>query len=132
MKPLTVEWINKAEGDWTTANREIRSRKHPNYDAACFHAQQCVEKYLKAQLQEHGIPFERTHNLIHLLDLLLPRHPLWESTRTALGQLTNYAVTFRYPGEIATKELAQKAVRLCGGLREEIRETLIAGKKKRN
>jgi HEPN domain-containing protein len=50
MKPLTREWIDKAEGDFATARREIRIRKAPNYDAVCFHAQQCVEKYLKARL----------------------------------------------------------------------------------
>jgi HEPN domain-containing protein len=46
--------------------RELRARKSPNYDAACFHAQQCVEKYLKARLQEAGIVFTKTHNLIFL------------------------------------------------------------------
>lgn len=50
MKPLAREWVNKAEGDFATAAREMRARKSPNYDAACFHAQQCVEKYLKALL----------------------------------------------------------------------------------
>jgi HEPN domain-containing protein len=52
MNPLTIEWINKAEGDYATANREFRVRKTANYDAVCFHAQQCVEKYMKACLQE--------------------------------------------------------------------------------
>lgn len=47
MKPLTQEWFDKAEGDWVTAGRELRARKDPNYDAACFHAQQYAEKYLK-------------------------------------------------------------------------------------
>ena len=70
MNPLTVEWIDKAEGDFTTALRELRARKSPNYDGACFHAQQCVEKYLKARLQESGIAFSKTHNLTVLLDLL--------------------------------------------------------------
>src|SRR5262245_6490438 len=56
MKPLTHEWIGKAEGDFATARREVRARKAPNYDAACFHAQQCVEKYLKALLQETASP----------------------------------------------------------------------------
>ena len=71
MNPLTHEWIEKAEGDFATAGRELRARKNPNYEAACFHAQQCAEKYLKAILQEQSIPFGRTHNLIALLDLLL-------------------------------------------------------------
>ncbi len=60
MNPLTVEWVDKAEGDFITALRELRARKSPNYDAASFHAQQCVEKYLKAHLQESGIAFSKT------------------------------------------------------------------------
>jgi HEPN domain-containing protein len=58
MKPLTREWVEKAEKDWGSLNREIRVRKNPNYDAACFFAQQCVEKYLKARLVEAGIYFK--------------------------------------------------------------------------
>ena len=67
MKPLTSEWVEKAEGDFATASREIRVRKSPNYDAVCFHTQQCAEKYLKAFLQEAEIPFGKTHHLIALL-----------------------------------------------------------------
>lgn len=57
MNPLTRERVEKAEGDLATVGREIRARKAPNYDAVCFHAQQCTEKYLKALLQEANIPF---------------------------------------------------------------------------
>jgi HEPN domain-containing protein len=52
MKPLTLESIEKAEGDFASAQREFRAKKFPNYDAACFNAQQCAEKYIKARLQE--------------------------------------------------------------------------------
>lgn len=51
MNPITIEWADKAEGDFATAQRELDAADHPNYDAVCFHAQQCVEKYLKACLQ---------------------------------------------------------------------------------
>lgn len=51
MNAIVKEWIKKAEGDLTTAAREYRARKNPNYDAACYHSQQCAEKYLKATLQ---------------------------------------------------------------------------------
>lgn len=44
MKPLTKEWIEKAEGDYKVAARERRT-KLPVYEAVCFHAQQCIEKY---------------------------------------------------------------------------------------
>jgi HEPN domain-containing protein len=70
MKPLTQEWVEKAEGDFATAERELKVRKNPNYDAVCFHAQQCVEKYLKARLQEEGIIFRKTHDLGALIRLV--------------------------------------------------------------
>lgn len=51
MKPLTHEWVAKAEGDFAMVEREARARKSPNYDGRCFHAQQCVEKYLLQQIK---------------------------------------------------------------------------------
>ena len=57
MKPLTREWVYKAEGDYATAARGPRARKLSNYDAAYLHAQQCVEKYLEALLPEWGMAF---------------------------------------------------------------------------
>ena len=112
MQPLTTEWIHKAEGDLATARRELRARTAPNYDAACFHAQQCAEKYLKALLQEAAIPFGKTHNLSLLLDLLKECHPGLELLRPTLAILNAYAVEYRYPGESADKEVARQAVKL--------------------
>lgn len=124
MKPLTREWVEKAEGDFTTASREFRARKSPNYDAACFHAQQCAEKYLKARLQEADIAFARTHNLPSLLDVLLPVEPLWETLRPYLQALTAFAVDFRYPGESADKEEARQALKFCRIIRKQVRSSL--------
>ena len=45
MKAITAEWVAKAEGDLAVALLAFRSRKTPNYDAVCFHAQQCAEKW---------------------------------------------------------------------------------------
>ena len=124
MNPLTIEWINKAEGDYATANREFRVRKTANYDAVCFHAQQCVEKYMKACLQEANIPFAKTHNLIVLLDLLLPIKPNWEETKPKLFALNNFAVNFRYPGDSADKEIARQTIVFCKEIRQLIRRNL--------
>lgn len=124
MKPLTEEWATKAEGDFATAGRELRARKLPNYDAVCFHSQQCVEKYLKAVLQEDEIPFGKTHNLSSLLDKIVTSRPLLEVIRPALHMLNAFAIDFRYPGESADKELAGKAFKICKGVRETIRGVL--------
>ena len=63
MKNLVLEWVAKAEGDFYTATRERRARLNPNPDALCFHAQQCIEKYLKAWLHDHKAAYPRTHDL---------------------------------------------------------------------
>ncbi|MFB3892540.1 MAG: HEPN domain-containing protein [Phycisphaerae bacterium] len=88
MKPLTREWIDKAEGDWATVVRECRARKHPSYDGACFHAQQCAEKYLKGLLCELGIDFRKTHDCVELLTMLLPRYPAWSVFGPDMKMLT--------------------------------------------
>ena len=113
MKRLTREWVAKAEGDFHSCLREIRARKHPNHDTACFHAQQRAEKYLKARLQELGAPVPKTHNLEDLLNRLLPLEPQWILLKADLVQLTNYVVVFRYPGLRASKSDAQKARDAC-------------------
>ncbi len=113
MKPLTREWLEKAEGDLATAQRECRARKLPNYDAVCFHAQQCAEKYLKAFLQEHDTEFGKTHNLSILLDKVIVIAPMLEILRGSLQVLNIYAVDYRYPGESADKNMAKAALKLC-------------------
>jgi HEPN domain-containing protein len=124
MKPLTGEWVENAEGDFATASREIRVRTAPNFDAVCFHAQQCAEKYLEALLQERDIPFGRTHHLIAPLDLLVPVLASWELFRPQLQSLNAYSVSIRYPGDSADKVAAREALGLATKIRDEARKTL--------
>jgi HEPN domain-containing protein len=124
MKLLTSEWVLKADADFATASREIRVRKSPNYDAVCFHAQQCAEKYLKAVLQEAEVPFGKTHHLIALLDLVLGIDRSWELLRPQLQSLNAYSVSVRYPGEVADKGTAREALRLAKMIRSEARQKL--------
>ena len=120
MQPATSEWVAKAEGDFTTALREYRARKSPNYDAACFHAQQCAEKYLKALLQEENIAFDKTHDLVKLLSLL-PTMIGLAALRGNLAMLSAAAVEYRYPGECAIRETAKESIATCESVRHEAR-----------
>jgi HEPN domain-containing protein len=124
MQPAAREWVSIAEGDFATAQRELRARKNPNYDSACFHAQQCAEKYLKARMQEGGRPFRKTHDLIALLDSVLGLEPLWEPMRAGLRALTVFAVDVRYPGERATRANAREALSICRRFRRIARSSL--------
>jgi HEPN domain-containing protein len=124
MKPLTHEWVEKAEGDFLVASQIMRRKKQRVFDAACFHCQQTVEKYFKARLIEEGLSFPKTHDLVELLELLQPVEPLWASYEAAAKKLTEYAVNLRYPGEDATLAEATLALKNCKSLRAEVRRSL--------
>jgi len=124
MKPLGLEWIQKAEADYASAQREARVRVNPNPDAVCFFCQQCIEKYLKGCLTEEELLFPRTHDLSVLLTLTLHNHPLWQPFRPDLEVLTGYAVAFRYPGESATCEMAKGALSKTNAIRKALRRDL--------
>ena len=124
MNPITLEWVEKAEGDFATAERELAVRVDPNYDAVCFHAQQCAEKYLKARLQEAGIQFGKTHDLPVLLNMLLPVEPAWTAMLSDLQTLTVYAVAYRYPGDSADEIDAMDAMNKCRSFRQVVRRSL--------
>ena len=124
MNPTTSEWVEKAEKDFSSAGRELRARKAPNYDLACFCAQQCGEKYLKALLQETGRRVPRTHDLIQLVDLMLTDFAELALLSPRLKALTPFAITFRYPGSSASKNLARQAYLDCELIRESVRGLL--------
>lgn len=124
MRPTTAEWVAKAEGDFLTAGRELRARKSPNYDAVCFHTQQCAEKYLKAVLQEDGRNIPKIHNLIELMILCEEIDSSFEMLRADLVTMERYSVRVRYPGTMAEKEDAQSAFAAAGTARKFIRQKL--------
>lgn len=132
MQPDISEWIAKAEADRATARREFRARRQTNFDAVCFHSQQCIEKYLKARLILADIGFPKTHNLVLLLSLLQKAEPFWQPWKESLAKLTAFAVTFRYPGESAERADAAEALKIAEPLRAEIRLSLgLANKSRR-
>jgi HEPN domain-containing protein len=97
MNPLTREWMKKADEDYQLVITLLRRKKIPS-NAICFHAQQAAEKHLKAVLQERGIRFARTHDLVALLGLLGTDAGTLPLLADDLRRLSDYAVIVRYPG----------------------------------
>jgi HEPN domain-containing protein len=124
MKPATREWVRCGEEDFDVATALMRRRTKTAANSIGFHSQQCVEKYLKARLEEAGLVAPRTHDLVALLQLLLPIEPMWASFAPALRGLNDYAVRFRYPGHIATRADARTALKLCRSIRIDVRLSL--------
>jgi HEPN domain-containing protein len=123
MKPLTAEWVQKAEDDFIVAKKMFRARKQPVYDAVCFHAQQCAEKYLKAFLQEHERDIPKTHKLLDLLKLCKAVDSSLEILLPDLREIERFSVNVRYPGMSADKEEARIAFKAS-----EVVRALLSGK----
>jgi len=127
MSETVREWVDKSEGDYRTAVREFDVTDYPNYDAVCFHAQQCVEKLMKAVLMSRNVVPPRTHALVVLDELVRSVVPMWSWPLADLRLLDRAAVTFRYPGESADKEEAEDALRAAAALRDKLTELLNGG-----
>ena len=108
MNPLTREWLAKAGEDYDLVVSLLRRKRVPANTLA-FHAQQAAEKYLKAVLQERGIRFARTHDLVALLSLLGADAGSLPLLADDLRRLSGYAVIARSPGFNASVREARDA-----------------------
>ncbi|MGD0113502.1 MAG: HEPN domain-containing protein [Armatimonadota bacterium] len=106
------DWLRYARSDLAVAG-QVRL-DDVLAETLCFHAQQAVEKSIKAVLVSVGVEFPKTHNIEHLVDMLpaaVRRCPELQ----AVGWLTVYATILRYPGAqgTASVEKLREAVRLA-------------------
>src|SRR3974377_504515 len=76
--------------------RALASPEVAGIAAFGLHAQQAVEKALKAWLAAKGVLYPRIHDLDRLLDLLREEGVEVPSEFDALGGLTGFGVAFRY------------------------------------
>jgi HEPN domain-containing protein len=120
MKNITRKWIEKAEKDFLVAQREVKEAQ-PVFDAVCFHCQQCVEKYLKALLQEKEIYFEKTHDIGVLMDKCKDFIIISDEMQKKLFYLSSYAVEVRYPGIDTNEEEAKESFDTARKLRLIVR-----------
>ena len=92
--------MNEAAKRWLTFAREdLRVAEvvlaEGVYNQVCFHAQQCVEKALKATLVGLGQAPPRLHSITDLLSLFPPDY--MAELRDDLVELDNYYIPTRYP-----------------------------------
>src|SRR5262245_22691529 len=107
-----LAWVARAEEDFVLARTALR-RKQPLTYGACFHAQQCAEKYMKALLVSTSTDFPKTHDLLMLNDLCSTNGIFLEIDPKYLNTLTDYAVRTRYPGNDPTADDAKEAIELA-------------------
>jgi HEPN domain-containing protein len=88
-------YLQLADDD-AAAFRGLLRLPEVKFRLACFHAQQSVEKSLKAVLIFQGVNYQRTHDLHTLASLLIKNGVTPPCTPEELTRLNPFAVTFRY------------------------------------
>lgn len=115
---LVVAWLRKARSDEIALDASLNAGAP---DAACFHAQQCAEKYLKALLIHVEITFPFTHNLVKLTRICAAKYPPFFSLVPIVEPLTPYAVELRYDAEFwPTTESAKEARLAALAVKEQV------------
>lgn len=90
-------WIWKGERDFALANQVTEDFP----EMAAYHYQQAAEKFLKAFLSLHQVPFGKTHN-IGTLTLICSNIDVAFTTLVTVADvdaITEFATLFRYPNE---------------------------------
>ena len=97
MKEITKAWLESAESDLLIIDR-IKSETQLTHQLA-FHAQQAVEKSLKAVIEEYEIGFLKTHSLETLFNKV-KSHIKLKFELDILLLLDQLYIDARYPGEL--------------------------------
>jgi HEPN domain-containing protein len=91
-----------------------------------FHAQQAIEKWLKAVLAHQAVDFEYTHDLRHLIALVEDAGVNFPFDTPAVVRLTEYAVPLRYDelldAALLDREVAVKLVAEVGDWADKLLE----------
>lgn len=118
-KRYISDWIIKADHDLGSA--KLIFLHLPDYsDTIAFHCQQAVEKYIKALLVNFNIEFQRTHNLVYLLDLLSNNIEIDEGRYDKAILLNGFSVQIRYPDQLIhlTEDELKTAISIADDFRQ--------------
>lgn len=104
-----VVLARKAEDD-AKAMQWLASKPEISDEIVGFHAQQAVEKWLKAVLGSRGIEFEYTHDLRRLIGEVMAAVGEFPFETPEVVALTEHAVPLRYDELLDTEPLDRQAV----------------------
>ena len=92
---LFQRWLEKAAEDLVVA-RLVLHEEHTAH--ACFLSQQCIEKSLKALIEEYEIGSVRIHNLERLFEIVAEQTKL-DVDPVLVAMLDKLYIDARYPGD---------------------------------
>jgi HEPN domain-containing protein len=97
MKEASQEWLSAAQDDLKTITHLENDEGLTNISA--FHAQQGIEKCLKAIIEEYELGAVKVHNLRWLFALCESYLPIGEEDKKLITLLDRLYLDARYPGE---------------------------------
>jgi len=128
MTELIKAWLSSAEMDIENI-RQIINNEHLT-PVACFHAQQCVEKCLKAFLELELSSVPKSHDILNLYGRV-SQHVDLHLDLILLQKLNNLYIESRYPGDLGllpegkpSIEVTRQFYTLAQGLYLFMEETL--------
>ena len=96
MKQTTKEWLSAAEDDLYSARKLVDAERLTNIVA--FHCQQCLEKGLKALIEEKSGISIKSHDLLRLKDMT--KLSLSDNEVIILATINEVYIDSRYPGDL--------------------------------
>lgn len=117
------EWLKKAEIDLKVIEHELKlPQEEIVIEAVCFHAQQAVEKHLKAFLIHHKIQYKKTHNI----DILLIECSKLDNDFQGINveNLSQFGVRIRYPDDFYVPDMEE--VKFYYNLANQIKKLIIS------
>ena len=97
MKEIAEQWLKAAADDLRVVARIAEDEDLTHMVA--FHAQQCIEKSLKAVIEECELGHIRIHNLGRLTEIVRPK-VTFEADMVLLEKMDKLYIDARYPGEL--------------------------------
>lgn len=121
-------WLDYADEDMRAADSTLRDGV---FSAACFHAQQAVEKAVKAMLLEKTGRVPKQHSLLRLTEMSESKE-IFEQHKEQLEFLDKFYVPTRYPDALPGslpeglpgKEDAENAVKSAKEIVESIKKKI--------
>ena len=98
MNRIALKWFIQAKADLKAAKDSLTNE---NYEWACFQAQQCGEKALKAYLYEKGYTSIITHSLKELITECKKLEPSFSELAGEARNLDMFYIPTRYPNGLA-------------------------------
>ncbi len=97
MKKVTEQWLLAAEDDLRVIARIVSDESLTHMVA--FHSQQCIEKSLKAIIEETDLGLVRIHNLGRLFEIV-KSYQVFEVDESVVDVLDKLYIDARYPADL--------------------------------